>query len=930
MLFGTSAVNMVHFSYFGLILHFNYYYPGKSIRMKNLIFVIILSFLTFGNLEAGNYKKVKIYLQEANQISRLVNAGVTVDHFRIARDNSISLFITDEEYSIVKQLGFRTDVLIDNWAEYYNKRQAPTEADFQRFIQAGRQASGVSNFTFGSMGGYYTLAEAEAQLDSMRAKFPSLITAKMPIGKTVEGRNMYAVKISANADIENSRPEVLFTSETHSREAEGLMQLIYFMYYLLENYNTDAQVKYLVDNRNIYFIPLSNPDGYEYNYKQAPNGGGMWRKNRAKNSDGSFGVDLNRNYGPYAYWDSPNLGSSSSPFSDTYRGPAPFSEPETQIIRDFLASRKFKTALNYHTYGNDLIYPYSAFDYETPDSLVFREYSSIMTRFNHFICGTDLQTVGYSTRGSSDDFFYDGDTLTRGKIISMTPEIGAEDDDFWPLQSRIIPIALESIYPNLFIIGAAGPYVKLENYSLNKPYFSPGETLSMKITVNNIGLAPAASAKFRLVSLSNYAAVSSEQISVASLKERTKTELPSQFTITIKNGVAAGERIDFALITSLNGYDAYTDTISLRAGSPSFTFADTTNDISKLWTVASTPDNAPKWSNTTALFFSAPNCYTDSKDGNYKNSSVSTMTLSNPVQLPGGSKSFLTFKTRYDIETDYDYGQVEISTNGGSVWEPVKGLYSKTAVSSSQPAGKPVYDGMLPNWVTEEIDLGNYTGRSILMRFKLVSDSYLNKDGWYVDDIGIYNYITVPVRMNYFTGGEDEEGVKLIWQTASETNNYGFEVQKEITPGKFMTIGFVKGNGTTLAMTKYSFVDKTAVKGKNVYRLKQIDLNNSFCLYGPVEVEMNPRVKFALKQNFPNPFNPVTTIEYCVPINGMTKLQIYDLLGNLIAEPLNEYQTAGVYALTLSIDKYHLASGVYFYKLESGYFSDIKKFTVVK
>lgn len=138
----------------------------------------------------------------------------------------------------------------------------------------------VSGFGFGSMGGFYTLAEVLTELDNMKVLFPNLITTKVSIGNTIESRPMYMVKISDNPDIDENEPEVLYTALHHAREPQSMMQMIYFMYYLLENYNSNPSVQYLVNNRELFFIPVVNPDGYEYNRSTYPTGGGMWRKNR--------------------------------------------------------------------------------------------------------------------------------------------------------------------------------------------------------------------------------------------------------------------------------------------------------------------------------------------------------------------------------------------------------------------------------------------------------------------------------------------------------------------------------------------------------------------------------------------------------------------------------------------------------------------------
>ena len=104
---------------------------------------------------------------------------------------------------------------------------------------------------------------------------------------------------------------------------------------------------------------------------------------------------------------------------------APFSEPETAAIRDFLGTKNISNILNYHTFGNYLIFPYGALPYLTPDSLVFFEFSGDMTAYNGYSAGTAMQTVGYGVRGTSDDYAYDGDVvLNNGKIFAMTPDRG--------------------------------------------------------------------------------------------------------------------------------------------------------------------------------------------------------------------------------------------------------------------------------------------------------------------------------------------------------------------------------------------------------------------------------------------------------------------------------------------------------------------------
>ena len=128
------------------------------------------------------------------------------------------------------------------------------------------------------------------------------------------------------------------------------MNLFYYMYWLLENYNIDPLASYIVNNRELWFIPAINPDGLVYNQSIAPNGGGM-EENMLETCNSSVdGVDLNRNYS--YMWAYDNDGSSPDGCSETYRGSSPFSEPETQVVRSFVEEHDFPIALNYHSYSN--------------------------------------------------------------------------------------------------------------------------------------------------------------------------------------------------------------------------------------------------------------------------------------------------------------------------------------------------------------------------------------------------------------------------------------------------------------------------------------------------------------------------------------------------------------------------------------------------
>ncbi len=192
--------------------------------------------------------------------------------------------------------------------------------------------------------------------------------------------------------------------------------------------------------------------------------------------------------------------------------------------------------------------------------------------------------------------------------------------------------------------------------------------------------------------------------------------------------------------------------------------------------------------------------------------------------------------------------------------------------------------------------------------------------------------ISLPVELVEFSARQTISGTLLSWKTLSEQNNSGFEVQRrsknrEASNEEWKILGFVRGNGTTTEAQSYSFLDKAA-SGVVQYRLKQIDFDGKFEYSNVIEVNAGVPTQFVLEQNYPNPFNPTTTITYSLPIASVVRLEIFDMLGQKIATLVSAKQEAGAYTYTLNAST--LSSGVYFYRLQAGAFSQTKKMMLVK
>jgi hypothetical protein len=413
-----------------------------------------------------------------------------------------------------------------------------------------------------------------------------------------------------------------------------------------------------------------------------------------------------------------------------------------------------------------------------------------------------------------------------------------------------------------------------------------------------------------------------------SVEARSSATLSPPLSFLILNSAPVEEEIPLILTTLVNNEINSVDTVNIIIGYPEYVFHDTTDDPLNLWTITATPVN-PHWEATTSSYYTAPTSYTDSKTGNYSSNATVTMTLTNSIDLSTYTNPRLSYWTKFEFESGYDYGQVKISANNGSTWIPLQGEYTIPGSGTFQPPNEPLYNGTRTDWVHEEISLSPYTSSQVKLKFELKSDESINADGWYVDDIGVKVYTAVPVELTSLTAVKRGDVVVINWKTASEINNKGFEIQKAIISEQdWNTLGFVRGTGTSVQPIDYTFTDNNLIEGKAFYRLKQIDFDGTFRLYGPVEVNIELPLTFSLEQNYPNPFNPSTVINYKLPADCFVSLKLYNTLGEEVAVLVNEQKQAGRYEVKYDGNK--LTSGVYIYRLTAGSFTQIKKMILMR
>lgn len=248
---------------------------------------------------------------------------------------------------------------------------------------------------------YHTFTELESELTSL-ASVHNSIASVSSIGTSHQGRELWALKISDNVQINEDEKVVALLGAHHAREWISVEVPLKIAQHLLEEYDTNPAVQEYVNNVEIWVVPMVNPDGHHY----AVTSDRLWRKNRRDNGDGSYGVDLNRNY---SYeWGGP--GSSGDTFSEIYRGPAPFSEPETQACRDFLTRIEPDALISYHSYSQLILFPWGYTSDPAPDKALMQSLATTMAdeiRAVHGVSYTPGQASGlYLASGDTNDWLY--------------------------------------------------------------------------------------------------------------------------------------------------------------------------------------------------------------------------------------------------------------------------------------------------------------------------------------------------------------------------------------------------------------------------------------------------------------------------------------------------------------------------------------------
>ena len=703
-------------------------------RSLAAIFFALTLLMSVSALAAeDSHSLVLVHLDSAADLDFIKSNTNRLDILSIKPGHYVEVAAQEDALQFLKDSGLRLEIITENMEASYASR-----------------SRGVG------FGIYHTFSENIAFVDSLHLLYPEVVSEKWSIGQSHQGRDLWCFRVSANPEVDEDEPEILIDGLHHAREIMASEFPIMFAEYLASNYGTDEEITWLLDNRELYIVPVVNPDGFVYNESTHPNGGGMWRKNRRNNGDGSYGVDPNRNY-PYM-WGLDNNGSSPYTGDDTYRGPSAGSEPEIQALMGLINEHNFRTHDSVHSYSNLTLYPWGYTTTDSPHHSTYVHMGLEMTKFNGYEPGQPSDIL-YNVNGGANDWVY-GAQDEHNFVYSFTNELGGYGDGFWPDENRRGPLFQENIWPHIYLMRSAGTY-----YDVNTPVVTsdsdsiePGTSGYLNFTIDNQSVV-ASGMGLSLTASSDDAWVHFDEVyrNIGDLASMGSTTLGSNpLPISIDEGCPNGHLVNFSVTLHAPGDDR-TYELAFMVGTPNSIFWDDFEGGLANWSTTGS------WGTTSSQSHSPANSLTDSPYGEYNDQSATSATLNGTYQA-----TTLSFWHRYDIEDGYDYGRVQVSPNGGG-WN--------TLIS---------FDGLQSSWEHVELDLSSYAGQDLRFRFILETDYSVTEDGWYIDDVmltgaGSDNLAPgTPVALSpvggQTTGTNPVLTVSNVTDPEGETVTYGFKI----------------------------------------------------------------------------------------------------------------------------------------------------------
>lgn len=434
----------------------------RSIALAPLL-LASLPPLAAQQVDFTGHRVVRVYLSNIADADTLLDISDDVwSHHIVA--GPVDARVTPEQFIQLQFSGLPFEVLIEN---------------IQQLIDAERGDGGVA----GTWDAYMDLPAVLNYMNSLVALRPDLASSFV-IGNTVEGRPITGIKITGPGPA--SKPGVLYFGCEHAREWITVPVTLYVADQLIRNYDSDPYLKQLVDRAEWYIIPVFNADGYVYTWSTNR----LWRKNRRNNGGGAFGVDNNRNWG--YQWG--GEGASSTPSNETYRGPSPWSEPETVAMRDWVLNHpNIVGFLDIHSYSQLVLWPWGYSSSLTPDEPRFQALFDVLVPmiaqpYGTVFTGGAIYPALYPASGVSVDWAYGA----QG-ILAMSFELRDTGENGFVLPANQILPSCEEMFPALLYYADEMTAAVRITYPNGRPTLLPpgvATPMQLRITANNESVNP--------------------------------------------------------------------------------------------------------------------------------------------------------------------------------------------------------------------------------------------------------------------------------------------------------------------------------------------------------------------------------------------------------------------------------------------------------
>jgi len=726
--------------------------------------------------------QVKATLSSIEDQKAFQDLGVSTCDISQFDKDEIIFTIDDHQLQLLEKSSLNYQVLIEDVGKYYGDLFKKNKAKNKTAKKTLKTANG---FGAGSLGNYYTYDEVVQKLDELSGQYGNIASQKINIGTSNDGHIIWAIKISDNPNSDENEPAVYYDALHHSNEYNSMATLMNYMFWLVENYNSDPRVKYIIDHREIYFVPVVNPDGYKSNEAHflATGGPGGQRKNNRKINGIVKGVDLNRNYAQ-GYNIVYNC-SSDNPDGHTFSGANAFSEPESRAVRDFTASINPKIALSCHAGALSYLMPYGYSLSEASDIPEFKMYSIWAS---DFLSNTGIP---YSVTKIAIDYFSCG--TTRSYFHSMgtyawTPEVGSK---FSSDLGKLYGIVDMHVEPYLYNALIAGSFADIKSHEIVESIV-PGQNSSMKVSLVNKGVGQTATNVTVKLIPSDAAIPMPVPVSYGSIGVGAEKTLP--VSITVPQGYTE-DQFDVAIVVFQNGVETTRELITLHVGTRIELFKDKAEHGSNNWTFNGA---GVEWGTTSDDSYSDDKSFCDSPGAFdkvfFEKNSINYFT-SPTINLANSENPVVSFTAKWNFVEDSKV-ELQISSNSGQSWITLDSYVGCQKWKH--------FDYTIPS---------QFRSGSFKARFKLAANSF-RADGFYFDDFQVVNYsaplpvCTSPTNlatMNQLTPTSvrvrwDEEPVSFYRVSLREAGS-GFQVyEASYNANEIDLIGLNPGTLYTVAV----------------------------------------------------------------------------------------------------------------------------------